>query len=77
MFEKVQDVIADTFNYPKDQIMRDTVAEDVNGWDSLSHTILMIRLQKALGLQIPEQIAAEAATVGELADQLAELARAS
>lgn len=73
VFDKVRGVIAETFSYPEADIDRDTVADDVSGWDSLSHTILMIRLQTALGVDIPEQVAAEANTVGELADRLAAL----
>ncbi len=70
LFNEVRRVIADTFNVPVDTITGDTVAEDVDGWDSLKHTILMVRLQNALKICIPEKIAAEAANVGDLADRL-------
>ncbi|MDR7117309.1 acyl carrier protein [Caulobacter sp. BE254] len=72
-FETVRNVIAETFNFPVKDIERDTIAEDVSGWDSLSHTILMIRLQNALGVMISEEIASEASNVGELADRLSAL----
>ena len=75
MFDIVSAIISETFNFPKQEITRDTIAEDVNGWDSLSHTILIIRLEKAVGLQIPEEIAAEATTVGDLSDRIEALAR--
>lgn len=70
VFKKVRDVIAETFNFPVSDIDRDTVADDVSGWDSLSHTILMIRLQTVLSIEIPESVAAESETVGELSDAL-------
>ncbi len=73
VFETVRKVIADTFSFPEGEIDRDTVAEDVSGWDSLSHTILMIRLQNALNIKIPEEVAAEASNVGDLADRLTQL----
>ena len=73
VFEKVQAVVADTFGCSVGDIDRSTTADDVSGWDSLSHTILMIRLQTALGITIPEQVAAEAETVGALSDRLADL----
>lgn len=73
IFEVVRGLVAETFNCSVDYIDRSTTADDVSGWDSLSHTILMIRLQTALGISIPEQTAAEAETVGDLSDQLAEI----
>ena len=66
----VRRVIAETFNYPESDITDDTVAEDVDGWDSLKHTILMIRLGRALGISIPEEVAANASSVGDLIDRL-------
>lgn len=75
VFERVRALVAETFNCSVSDIDRTTTADDVSGWDSLSHTILMIRLQTALGIKIPEQTAAEAETVGELSDQLAEIVR--
>lgn len=71
----VINTIGDTFDHPKDAIYSDTIADDVDGWDSLSHTILMIRLQNQLGMTIPESVAALSPTVGALIDNLHELFR--
>ena len=65
--------VAETFGVSVDEITRETVAEDVDGWDSLSHTILMLRLGRVLDTKIPEEVAADAATVGDLSDKLANL----
>lgn len=73
VFETVRTLVAETFNCSVADVDRSTTADDVSGWDSLSHTILMIRLQTALGIKIPEQTAAEAETVGDLSDRLAEI----
>jgi len=51
----------------------ETAAIDVPGWDSLGHTVLMIRLGRALGRSVPESIAARARNVGELVDRLADV----
>jgi acyl carrier protein len=67
--------ISDTFNHPREIICSDTVADDVDGWDSLSHTILMVRLQNRLGIIIPEAVAAGSETVGGLIDNLYDLLR--
>lgn len=66
MRQAVRSVIAETFNVSPDILADGAVADDVDGWDSLSHTILMIRLQNAFGIQIPESVAANVETVGEL-----------
>lgn len=63
-------MIAETFSVDADGISNTTTAEDVDGWDSLAHTVLMIRLGKRLGLSIPEAIASEARNVGALVQML-------
>ena len=67
------ETIATTFSVPTDLLGRETAAGDVEGWDSLGHTVLMIRLGRALGREVPESIAARARTVGELVDLLERL----
>jgi acyl-CoA synthetase (AMP-forming)/AMP-acid ligase II/acyl carrier protein len=62
--------IASTFDVAPDAIDGATVAADVEGWDSLGHTVLMIRLGNAIGVDVPEGVAAEAQTVGELIEML-------
>lgn len=71
LFERVSQIIAETLNVKRDVITRDTMAEDVDGWDSLTHTILMVRLQRRLNLTVGEKIAATATKVGELCDMIA------
>jgi len=66
----VRAVIGDTFAVDPACISRATRAADIDGWDSLSHTVLMIRLEKRLGMLISDRIAGKAADVGELIDLL-------
>jgi acyl carrier protein len=54
-------------------INRQTTADDVDGWDSLGHSVLIARLSKILGVEIGEDVAASAKTVGMLVDRLLEL----
>jgi len=63
-------VIAETFSIGPDAVSRDTVAADIDGWDSLSHTVLMLRLEKRLGRRIDERVAIKANSVGALIDLL-------
>lgn len=66
----VMAVVAETFPSNSSSISRDTTAADVDGWDSLAHTVLMIRLEKRLGMPISDRIAAKSSSVGELIDLL-------
>lgn len=75
MHQAVRTVIAETFNIPPETLADGAVADDVDGWDSLSHTILMIRLQNAFGIRIPESVAANAETVGELVNAVVAIAK--
>ena len=67
----VATVIAETFAVPPDSISRATTADDIDGWDSLGHSILMTRLSTRLNVEIGEDVAASSRNVGELTDALA------
>lgn len=71
--KQVRKIIAETFNVDEGQIANETTADDVDGWDSLAHTILMVRLQRNLNLTIPETLAANSETVGALIEGLRQL----
>jgi acyl carrier protein len=68
--QSVLATIGEVFGIDPNTIGRSTVAEDVDGWDSLSHTILILRLEKVLKVRIDDQIAQNAANVGELIDAI-------
>lgn len=70
---QVRRIIAETFNVDEGDIANETTADDVDGWDSLAHTILMVRLQRNLNLAIPETLAANSPTVGALIEGLRKL----
>jgi len=73
----VLETIATTFDVPVSSLSADTAAIDVPGWDSLGHTVLMIRLERALGRAVPESVAARARNVGELVELLGDSRTAS
>jgi acyl carrier protein len=54
-------------------ITRDTRAADVRGWDSLSHTIVLMNLEDRFGVRMPMERVLSLRTVGELVDLIAEL----
>ena len=65
-------VIRDTFGDEEVVVTRETVAEDVAGWDSLSHTILMLALEDEFGVTLPPSTQGFA-NVGALVDVVTEL----
>jgi acyl carrier protein len=64
----VREVLVDTFLDDTLEVDRATTALDVPGWDSLSHTIVMLALEKHFGVAIPA--GTEFADVGELVDTI-------
>ena len=65
----VLETIATTFDVPVSSLGPETAALDVPGWDSLGHTVLMIRLARATGRSVPESVAARARNVAELVEE--------
>ncbi len=72
IMEKVADIIRSTFRQPDAEITRDTVALDVDGWDSLSHTMLILEVEKQFGVRLPPERVYDLDDVGELVDLVAE-----
>jgi acyl carrier protein len=73
--ERVRFTIAETFDVSESDITNETVRFDIDGWDSLSHTILMVRLQRCFGINIPEDVAGNVQNVGELIEAIDRLVR--
>jgi acyl carrier protein len=70
---KLQDIMRFTFLNPDLVIGRDTTALDVDGWDSLSHTLLMLEIEQAFSVEIDPQKAIQLSNVGELMDYIQSL----
>ncbi|HBM16702.1 MAG TPA: hypothetical protein DD381_10230 [Lentisphaeria bacterium] len=55
VFNRVADILVDLFLCDKVDISNNTVSEQIPGWDSLSHTILLVSLSNEFGIQISEE----------------------
>jgi acyl carrier protein len=73
LFTRLTAVIRDVFRCPAVPIARETSSLDIDGWDSLSHTILLLRVEKEFGVRLPLDRTRSVANVGDLADLLAPL----
>jgi acyl carrier protein len=65
--EQVRRVVAESFELDPARITEETVAEDVEGWDSLAHARLILRLQRILNITLDPAAASAAQSVGALA----------
>ncbi len=70
-------VIRKTFRQPEAEVARDTTALDIDGWDSLSHTMLILDVEKHFGVRLPADRVYELSDVGELVDLIADAREAA
>jgi acyl carrier protein len=64
--ERLQALMRDVFMDASIQIEPQMTAIDVPGWDSLSHTLLMLEIESAFGVQIDLEKVAGCADIGQL-----------
>src|SRR5262249_10387922 len=74
VLEQVRRAIADQFGIAPGAVTRETVALDVDGWDSVTHVYLMLEIERRFGKKIPEDRVFAMDNVGDLVDLLAGLA---
>lgn len=58
-------------------LARTMTAEDVPGWDSLTHLVFVLELERCFGVRIPAEQVLELDTVGALADWIGDALRAA
>jgi acyl carrier protein len=68
VWDRMLDIMRETFDDDTIEVTRDSTAEDVDGWDSLSHIELIVALEAAFGVQFRTGEIAGLRTVGDLAD---------
>lgn len=65
----ITQAMAEIFRIPAGYtVTRETTAADVEGWDSLSHAILMMKVEEICKIELPVDRIYDLANVGELAD---------
>lgn len=70
---KVSSVMIRVFHLPAGtRITRATTSNDVPGWDSLSHAMLILDVEEAFGVDLPLDRTYALADVGALADLVCE-----
>ena len=71
VFDRLADVIRTTFRLPNAAISRETTADDVAGWDSLRHAILLMNVERAFAIRFDPAEVLDLDNVGALADVVA------
>ena len=64
--ERIADIIQDVTQNPSVEILADTTAAQVEGWDSLSHIYIIAEIEDAFGIRMTAQEGGSAKTVGDL-----------
>lgn len=66
--DRLQTVMRGVFLADDLVVSRSTTALDVDGWDSLSHSMLLLEVEQAFGITLDADAAARCANLGELVD---------
>ena len=72
---RVEAVMRQVFSLPGEYKVTDaTVASDIDGWDSLSHSILIMKIEEEFAVDLPMERVYEVNDVGELVELIASAA---
>lgn len=69
---KVREVVATSFDIDPSELSDSTTARDVEGWDSLAHATLILRLQRVFGIRLDPAAANSAQDLGRLTAVIAQ-----
>lgn len=70
ILEKLQEVFCDVFDNDEIVVTEDTVAEDIEEWDSLAHIQLAKELEKVFGIKLTAKEIMFWDNVGEMAESI-------
>ena len=70
VYTKLTAVFRDVFDEDELQLTPETTADDVEGWDSLTHIRLVLAVSKAFGVKFSASEIGNLKNVGEFADMI-------
>jgi acyl carrier protein len=75
LFQKIAGIIGERLMIDPSRITRETTAEDVDGWDSITHSLLMLEVERQLGITLATEQMFDLENVGALVDSVAAVLR--
>lgn len=63
--EKLQEIFCDVFDDDEIEITEETTADDIEGWDSLTHVQLIVAVEKAFSVKFSTVEVMKLKNVGE------------
>ena len=75
ILEKLTEILKDTLDLDELELTEDTVADDVDGWDSLAHITIISEVEDAFHIRFPMKNVLTMKNVGEMVDIIEELTR--
>ena len=72
IIEELQEIFREIFDEDELVFSRDTTAEDIEDWDSLTHMQLIVEIEKKYGIKFTTAEIKKAANVGEFIDIIKE-----
>ena len=69
----VNEIVGEIFSLADLELDSDSVASDVDGWDSLSHILIIHELEKRFEIRLPVEETYRVNNIGELCDLLVRL----
>ncbi|MBO4459592.1 MAG: acyl carrier protein [Clostridiales bacterium] len=72
VYEKLNEVFQDVFDDEDITVTDETVASDVDGWDSLEHINLLVAVERAFGIKFTMGQTTHLKNVGEMVDVIIE-----
>lgn len=68
VFEKIKEIVRATVNQPGADIQPETTSDDVEGWDSLHHMMIITEVEKAFGVKFDFMEILDLKTVEDICD---------
>ena len=71
ILQRVGEIMSDTFDLDDLKVTRETTADDVEEWDSLTHVRLIVAIERAFKIKFSNAEIERLRNVGELVDAVA------
>ena len=73
VYERLNEVFREVFDDNSIEVTDNTVADDVDGWDSIEHINLVVAVEEAFTFKIPMGKVVTMKNVGEMVDIILEM----